>query len=279
MTRLQTVNAAIGTLIARLWGGKLGFIHRRLWDSDGLYRVALLLGPAPLIGCGVAAGIWFMHRALPAPTVQPPVWGKPFESAPNWSASAQPQTAQPARPIPALEADGRLSGYESGWRVTIRPIDVSPTFNVDVKPIALRTFLLDGSNIDLALIIESGPKNTEFVAAGSGFLVVRAPGTYGLSLRFERPSGTTADCLTRLGFGSRRVVSNYWLENKHDVLKTSDAARFDLQPGLYPIGWLFGCWHDRKPVGPGRITVLISHPGEQGLRPARPEDIVRRIDS
>ena len=93
---------------------KLGFIHRRLWDRDGLYRVALLFGPAPLIGCGVAAGIWFMIRALPAPIVQPPDWGKPPQAAENWSTTGEAQTVQPARPIPAVGANGGLSGYEAG---------------------------------------------------------------------------------------------------------------------------------------------------------------------
>ena len=258
-----------------LFFSKLGFIHRRLWDRDGLYRLALLFGPAPLIGCGVAAGIWLMHRALPAPIVQPPDWGKPARTAENWSTSGEPQTVQPARPLPPVDANGGLSGYETGWRAAIHAVDVSPTLNVEIQPAALSSFFVDGSKIDLARIIELGPKDTEFVGTGSGFLVVKAPGTYALSLHFERPSGPTADCLTRLGFGSRKVVSNYSLAISDDVSKTFDAARFDLQPGLYSIGWAFGCWHDREPVGPGRITVLISHPGNQTLQPALPDNIVR----
>jgi hypothetical protein len=254
---------------------KLSFIHRRLWDRDGFYRVALLFGPAPLIGCGVAAGIWFMGRALPAPIVHPPDWGKPPQAAENWSITGEPQTVQPARPIPPVGANGGLSGYEAGWRATIHAVEVSPTFNTQINPTPLGAFFVDGSTIDLSQIIAAGTEGTKFVGTGSGFLVIRTQGTYALSLRFERPAGPTADCLTRLGFGPRRVVSNYALAFPGNTSKTFDAARFDLQPGLYPIGWALGCWRDQETVGPGRITVLISHPGDQGLQPARPDDIVR----
>jgi hypothetical protein len=254
---------------------KLGFIHRRLWDRDGIYRLAVLFGPAPLIGCGVAAGIWWMLRALPAPVVQPPEWAKLPQATENWSSAGEPHTVQPARPIPAAGASDGLSGYEAGWRATIHEVEVSPTLNTEIKPTALNAFSVDGSTIDLAQIIEAGPKGTKFVGAGSGFLVIRTPGTYALSLRFERPPGPIADCLTRLGFGSRKVVANLALAFPGNDSKTFDAVRFDLQPGLYPIGWVLGCWRDRETVGPGRITVLISHPGDQALQPARPDDIVR----
>lgn len=258
-----------------LFFSKLSFIHRRLWDRDGLYRVALLFGPAPLIGCGVAAGIWLMGRALPAPNIQPPDWGKPPQATENWSTTGEPQTAQPARPIPPVGANGGLSGYEAGWRATLRAIEVSPTFNTEIKPTPLSAFFVNGSTIDLAQIIAAGPKGTKFVGTGSGFLVIRTPGSYALSLRFERPPGENADCLTRLGFGPRKVVSSYALGFPGNTSKTFDAARFDLQPGLYPIAWALGCWRDQETVGPGRITVLISHPGDEALQPARPDDIVR----
>ena len=259
----------------RLFFSKLGFIHRRLWDRDGLYRVAVLFGPAPLIGCGVAAAIWFMVRAVPAPIVHPPAWGKPPEATDTWSTTGEPQTLQPKAPLPAADTDGQLSGYVAGWQATLREVEVSPTFNTEIKPTPLSGFFLDSPSIDLAQIITAGPQGTKFVGTGSGFLVVRTPGTYALSLRFERPPGQAADCLTRLGFGPRKVVSNYALAFPGATSKTFDAARFDLQPGLYPISWAFGCWREQESVGPGRITVLINHPGEQDLQPARPEDIVR----
>ncbi|MEJ0092758.1 MAG: hypothetical protein WDN46_04825 [Methylocella sp.] len=258
-----------------LFFSKLGFIHCRLWDGDGFYRVALLFGPAPLIGCGVAAGIWFMVRALPAPIVQPPDWGKPPQSAENWSTTGEAQTVEPARPIPPVGANGGLSGYEAGWRATIHAIEVSPTFNTEITPTPLSAFLVDGSTIDLAPIIAAGAKDKKFVGAGSGFLVIRTPGTYALALRFERPPGLVADCLMRLSFGPHKIVSNYDLANPGNVSKTFDAARFDLKPGLYPIGWVLGCWRDQEMIGPGRTTIVMSHPGDQTLRPVAPDDIVR----
>ena len=258
-----------------LFFSKLGFIHRRLWNRGGFYRGAVLFGPAPLIGCGLAAGIWFMVQALPAPAVQPPDWGKPPQAAGNWSTTGEPQTIEPAHPIPPVDANGRLGGYEAGWRATIHPIEVGPNLDTETKPEVLNTFLVDGSKIDLAQIIAAGPKGTKFVGIGSGFLVIRVPGIYAIALRFERPSGPSADCLTSLAFGPRKVVSNYDLASSGNVSKTYDAVRFDLQPGLYPIGWIFGCWQNQETVGPGHITVLVSCPGDQTLQPARPDDIVR----
>jgi hypothetical protein len=260
--------------MSRLFG-KLGFIHRRLWDRDGLYRIALFFGPAPLAGCAVVASIWFIVRALPAPVVQLPDWGKPSQSAENWSTTGEPQTVQPAAPLPAVDADGGLTGYETGWRATIRAVEITPTLSTNIMPTPLTTFFVNGSTIDLVPIIAAGPKGTKFVGTGSGFLVIRTPGIYALSLRIDRPPGPTADCLTRLGFGPRRVVSNYALASQGATSRTFDAAKFDLQPGLYSIGWALGCWRDQDSVGQGRITVLIGRPGDQTLRPAGPEDIVR----
>ncbi|HLJ63158.1 MAG TPA: hypothetical protein VKT70_03575 [Stellaceae bacterium] len=259
----------------RLYFRKLGFIHRRLWDRDGFYRIALLFGPAPLIGCGVAAGIWFMVRAFPAPIVPPPDWAKPTLAAENWSTTGEPQTLLPALPIPPIGANGGLSGYEAGWRAAIHAIEVTPTFNTEIKPTPSSAFLVDGAKIDLAQIIATGSRGTKFVGAGSGFLVIRTPGTYALSLRFERPPGPVADCLVRLGFGPRKVISNYEVANPGNVSRIFDAARFDLQPGLYPISWVLGCWRDQETVGPGLITILMSHPGDEVLQPADPDDIIR----
>ncbi len=258
-----------------LFLGKLGFIHRRLWARDDLYRIALLFGPAPLIGCGTAVGIWFLIEAVSVPTAHPPDWAKLPEAGENWSTRGDVQTVQPAKPIPPAGANGRLSGYEAGWRGGIHPVEISPTFNTDIKPTPLSTFLVDGPKIDLAQFIEAGPKDKNFVGAGSGFLVIRTPGIYALALRFERPPGPPADCLTRLAFGPRKVAANFELGSTGNVSKTYDAVRFDLQPGLYPIGWALGCWRDHEAIGPGRITILMSRPGDQALEPVSPDDIVR----
>src|ERR1700722_15205880 len=139
-----------------LFFSKLGFVHRRLWDRDGFYRVALLFGPAPLIGCGVAAGIWYVLQAFPAPIVQPPDWGKPPQSAENWSTTGEVHTVQPARSIPSVGANGGLRGYEAGWRATTHAIEISPTYNTEITPTPESAFLVDGSTIDLASIIAAG---------------------------------------------------------------------------------------------------------------------------
>ncbi len=253
---------------------KFGFIHRRLWDRDGTYRLALLFGPAPLIGCGVAVGIWFIIRAFPGSHVQLPEWAKIPRPTDRWNTS-EVQTIPPARPLPPAGAHGGLSGYEPGWQATTHAVEVTPTWNTEIKQTALSGFFIDGSTIELDAIIAAGPKNTRFIGSGSAFLVVRTPGIYALSLRLEKPLGQVADCLTRLSLGPRKINANFEIATPGNISKVFDTARFDLQPGLYPIGWALGCWKDQEMVGRARITVLISHPGEQALQPARPDDIVR----
>jgi hypothetical protein len=96
-----------------------------------------------------------------------------------------------------------------------------------------------------------------------------------LSARFERPSGVAANCLVRLGLGGRRILSTLNVDVVRTISRSYPPAWFDLRPGLYPIGWVFGCWHDNAVIGPARLTILIGHPGETMLSPARPEDVIR----
>lgn len=268
-------SASPETSVLRLFFGKLGFVHRRLWDRDGIYRIAVLLGPAPLVGCGVAVAIAFLVNSRPVSVVKLPAWGKPIQAADTWSTSGAPHTLEPTGPTPPVDAHGVLKGYELGWHATTRAVEVSPTYNTQIKPTPLTTLSVDGSTIDLTRIIAAGPRGAKFAGTGSGFLVVRAAGVYALSLRFERPAGPTADCLTRLIFGPRKIVSSYNVANAGNTSTTFDAARFDLKPGLYPIGWVFGCWQDGETVGPGRMTLLIGRPGDATLEPVAREDIVR----
>jgi hypothetical protein len=142
--------------------GKFGFIHRRLWRQNGIYRAAVLFGPAPLLGGLLAAAVWGGAQAIGKMTYQPPRWAVPQRTK-TWSnEDGKLQTLEPARPLPPPGADGGLIGYEAGWRAT-----------------------------------------------------------------------------------------------------------------TYPISWAFGCWHDLNVIGPGRLTLLVSHPGEQTLMPAHSDDIVR----
>jgi hypothetical protein len=132
-------------------------------------------------------------------------------------------------------------------------LDITPTLSTDIKRTPLSSFFVDGSTIESAQIIGAGPKNARFIGAGSGFLAVRAPGTYTIALRFERPP--RANC-------GLPQAPRFWNAQYRFELY---AARFDLQPGLYPISWVFGCWKDQEAVGPGRISVLVGHPGDQAL--------------
>lgn len=255
--------------------GKIGFIHRRLWEREALYRTALLFGPVPLLGCMLAAALWESVVALGGMTTHQPPWAVP-QHAEVWNTDADgPQTVRPAKPIPLIGANGALTGYEAGWRVAASTIQVISALDVDLKPDALATFFLEGSSIDMAQILAKGPSASLYVGVGSGFLVVRTAGIYTLSAQLERPAAPVADCLVRLGFGPRRVVSNLEVSITGDISEIFPGARFDLQPGLYPIGWAFGCWHDGKVIGPGRMTLLVGGSSDQDLQPARSEDVVR----
>ena len=59
------------------------------------------------------------------------------------------------------------------------------------------------------------------------------------------------------------------------VSRTYPSQAFGLQPGIYILLAALGCWHGDQATGPGRMTLLIRHPGEDGLRPARPDDLLR----
>jgi hypothetical protein len=71
------------------------------------------------------------------------------------------------------------------------------------------------------------------------------------------------------------VISNLNVNVASAVSRDYAAAWFDLRPGLYPIAWAFGCWHNNEVAGPGRMTILISRPGDNTLLPAGPGDFVR----
>ncbi len=61
------------------------------------------------------------------------------------------------------------------------------------------------------------------------------------------------------------------------IVRNYDPVEFDLQPGLYPIGVVFGCWRDQQVIGPGHLTVLIRHPGERDFQPARADEVLRPL--
>src|SRR5262249_52273965 len=139
----------------RRLGGKFGFIHRLLWERDGLWRAALLLGPASLVGCALAVALWAGVQAVTRSTVQPPKWATVQNAAAPATQGGQPITVQPARPLPPFGPDGSLSGVQPGWIVTGHQVQVTATLDVNVVAANMNNFSvfsLPGPDIDLARI-------------------------------------------------------------------------------------------------------------------------------
>jgi len=262
--------------------GKLGFIHRRLWQRDGLYRISMLIGPAPLLGGVAAAGLWAVVMAIGgfgAFTVQKPPaqWAVPAEAKDNWPTGAnQLNVAEPYLPLPSVGADGVPQGFRAGWAVVTRPVQITPTYNAIFENRTLSSFFLEGPVVAISRLAAEGPKDVQFLAFGVGLLAVKSASIYALSARFERPAGPVANCLVLLAFAGRRILSSIDVNISLDHVKEFPPARFNLQPGLYSVAWEFACWHNKEMTGPGKFTVLIGHPGETGLTPMRPGDIVMK---
>lgn len=254
--------------------GKLGFIHRQLWRQDGLYRFALLIGPATLLGGMLATAAWLSAQAIKGTGQQPP-WAAPSGKNLYWD-TGEIHAVKPIAQLPPNGPDGALAGFATGWRARTSPIQISPALDVNIESTPLTAFFLDGPTIEMTRLLEEGPKDTLFVGAAQAFLAVRTPGVYAIAARLERAAGPPATCLSRLGFGEHRIISSITPNLFDDLSRTFDPVQFDLQSGLYPIAWAFGCWHAGKMTGPGRLTLLVQHPGEPTLQAARPDEIVRQ---
>ena len=255
---------------------KLGFVHRQLWNGNRLYQLSVLAGPAPLLGAILAGALWAAGLSTASSRHPPPPWATP-EPRDVWNSTDGPvQSVTPRAPLPPADAAGGVAGYKPGWRLATQRIEVRPGYDVNVETAPLTAVTLDGARIEMDRIIASGPKQGLYAGVAQAQLAIRAAGIYTLSLRFERPPAEPADCLMRLGFGQHRVVSNLDISVINQVTKTFDGTQFELQPGLYPIGVAFSCWHDQNVTAPGSLTLLIGHPGDQKPLPARPDDIVRR---
>lgn len=252
--------------------GKLGYVHKRLWQQDGGYRVSTLLGPAPLAGGLIALAIWGGTLEVRRQTYPPP-WATRSEPS-VWSSSAdRPQALQPTWSL--TEASAVPAGFEPGWIVVAHPLEVGPTLDANVKPEVLTRSMLASGSVDMAQILAGGPQGRLYAGGGTGFFVARQSGVYAFAARFEHPPGPTANCVTRLGVGPHRVSANLELNVNGAFARDYRPAWFTLQPGLYPVAWVLGCWHDQQVTGTGRITLLVSHPGDNKLMPVRPDDIVR----
>ncbi len=175
---------------------KLAFIHRRLWERDPTYRAAVLLGPPPLLGCAIAAALWTALHAVPRPTAPPP-WAHLDHPA---TASEAPRAVEPTAPLPPAGPDGALAGLRPGWRIRIRPIEVSPTLDVTIAPTPVASLALDAPTIDMdRLLAAAAPNSRPFVGVATALLAIRTGGTYALAMRLDRAAGPPADCLVRLG--------------------------------------------------------------------------------
>jgi hypothetical protein len=257
---------------------KLAFIHNRLWRDDGLYAIAFVLGPASLLGVLLALGVWTTSSAAWTKYASLPAlpWAAK-QTPPNWQVgSDEKQAVRPSSPLPPSTSD---PGYELGWRLRINPVKINSAYNVDVKNEPLKGFVSEELAPDMAWIASEGPKDSIFAGLGDGMLEVRTAGSYAISARFEREAGMSSDCLVRLGFGEKRIISNVRLNVVDSISATYDAAQFELEPGLYPIGWAFACWRDQSEVASGRMTILLRRPGEETLTPLRPGEIVRSAQS
>jgi hypothetical protein len=265
-----------GARFVRLFFSKLGFIHRRLWGRDGFYRIALLFGPAPLVGAGLAAIAWGCIVAVQTRTYQPPAWAHytPATSGDNGSPDA-PHPISPARPLPPLRGDGSAIGYDAGWSMTANSVTISPTMEADVNATPITGFTIDEPTATMARILDGRPKDKLFVGVASGFLVIREANTYGIFPRFERPAGPLANCLVRLSINGRRITSNQALNVAQRVTQDYPPTWFEFQPGLYRIGWAFGCWHGNEMSDLGQISVMLVEPGGRPARPLQATDIVR----
>jgi len=262
--------------------GRLNFVHRQLWRQDGAYLASILLGPAALAGLALAAGAWWgvmgLHKGDGAQANRPAPsgWAVPKARDQFWDNTGEViGTVKPDAPLPPPGADGIPTGFQPGWDMYTGQLQVN-AIDAALLQNRLTRFSQTEPGFDMTNILTAGPKGGPlYVGVGNAFLVVRTAGVYGLSVRLERPASEVASCLTRLGFGGRRVVSNLDFDIRDDVLRTFYPIRFDLQPGLYRITMVFGCWHDQEPVGPGRATVVIARPGEQAPTPATAQDLVR----
>ncbi len=183
-----------------------------------------------------------------------------------------PRVVAPGMELPA---SGTPAGLVAGWQGGIQPIQIDATMDANVLPTRLASLTLDQPSLDLGRIIAAGPSTGRFVGFGVATLVVRTAGVYALTLRLQRADSERLTCMQRLIFANQRVVSNLTLNYAGPATLNFEPISFDLKPGLYPIGAVFGCWDDQREMGAATLEVMIRHPGEEGLRSARADEILR----
>jgi hypothetical protein len=253
---------------------KLAFIHRTLWQRDQAYRWAVLLGPPPLLGCALAAlALAAIHHVLPmqqAPSANIP-WARWNPPVPR---DGQPFTEPPAAPIPPTDAKGGYAGYRPGWLGFIHPMTIDAAMDTNVIAVPQAKFDIDQTTISLGRILDAGPPAGLFVGEARTFVVIRTAGLYAFSVQLERSSPETANCLVRLGSHTHRLLRNVNINMNGQVVLKYPATEFQLQPGLFFVGLVVGCWRGDHMVGPGDVTLMIRRPGESSLQPAKADELI-----
>ena len=264
----------------RFFAGKLAFVHRTLWERDGVYRWAALLGPPPLTGCALAALaliLWnhFSH-VTPVPGNDVPDSDAPWA---HWSRPLprgdQPYTEAPTVALPQKDANGGFVGFEPGWFGNIVPMTVAATMDVDVIASPITSLALDGPTIPLARVLDAGPPNGLFVAAPRTLFVVQTPGLYAFSVRLTWSGTQSANCVVRLGSAHHRMIRSVNLNVASETVLNYAQTEFRLQPGLFLLQGAIGCWRGAQAAAPGTVTVLVRRPGEVEPTPVAADEVIR----
>ena len=261
----------------RRLAAKLGFVHRTLWQRNQAYCWAALLGPPPVFGGALAMLAWLVFQQI-APHVSPlgedAPWARWTRPVPQ---EGQPFVEPPSAALPATDVSGHFQGFQPGWLGTIRPMSVDATMDTNVVGSVLGHFTLDQPTIPLTRILDAGPPTGLFVGETSAFFVVQTPGVYAFSVRLTRSSDQSANCVMRLGSAKHRMVRNVNLNINGQTILNYPPTEFRLEPGLFLLDVVAGCWRGDRAVGPGDATVLVRHPGAQSLQPVAAYEIIRQV--
>jgi hypothetical protein len=253
---------------------KAAFVHRTLWQREPAYRWAVLLGPPPLIGLGLAAlVVTALQATLPS--------GQASGAAAAWAHWTRPNLqagqpfVEPTMPLPATDANGRYKGYQPGWRGELRPMTVDAAMEVDLAGPPIGSFTLDQPDIPLQRIAAAGPPGKLFAGLAQTAFVVQAPGLYEFSVRLSRSGTQSADCVTRLGSARHPMVRSVSIDTEGGTIMNYAPTQFRLEPGLFTLVVAVGCWRGDRVVDSGDLTVMVRLPGETASRPAAPDELMR----
>ena len=252
--------------------GKLAFVHRTLWARDHVYRWAVLLGPPPLFGIGLAALVLAVLHARgnasePARDAPWAHWTRPV------ARDGQP-FSEPTAPLPQTDASGRYVGFEPGWRGVIQPLSIDATMNPTINRPGQSPFTLSQPTVPLARIVDAAPPTGLFVGTVNASFVVQTPGEYGFSARLARSGTLTANCLLWLETPQHRMLRNLNLETSGQAVINYETTEFRLERGLLRLLVATGCWRGDQMVGAGEVTVMVRRPGQTALQAAAADELI-----